>query len=222
MKTLDARTLPSTERHPQIFRTFDELGAGERFILINDHYPKPLLYQFLFERRGQFEWNVLRGGPGVFRVEIEKRAAPGARGVSGYLQTDHARLDAIVAKLEGQLEAGDLTDARPLFDELACGLERHMLAEENVLFPAFERVTGMMGGPVPVMHQEHAELRALLGRISDALAAGDADTAGDALDEAVQLLRQHNMKEEHIIYPRTDQALGEQAREALVDQMLTL
>lgn len=222
MKTLDARTIPSPRRHPRILETFDALPAGEHFVLLHDHYPKPLLYQFMAERRGQFEWNVLQSRPGVFRVEIEKRAAPGARGVAGYLQTDHVRLDAFIAELEGRLDVGDLTAARPLFDDLACGLERHMQVEEQVLFPAFERVTGMRGGPVPVMHQEHVQLRALLGGISDALAAADVDTAGGALDEAVELLRQHNTKEEHIIYPRTDQALDEGGREELIDQMLTL
>ncbi len=222
MKTLDVRTIPSPERHPLIFQTFDELPGGERFVLLNDHYPKPLLYQFMAERPGQFEWSVLQSGPGVFRVEIEKRAQPGARGVSGYLQNDHVRLDALVAELEGRLEVGQLTLARDLFDELACGLERHMQVEERVLFPAFERATGMMGGPVQVMNHEHAELRELLERISDGIDAKDAPAAHDALDEAVELLRQHNMKEEHIVYPRTDEALGERAREELVAQMLTL
>lgn len=222
MKTLDVRTIPSPQRHPLIFQTFDELPGGECFVLLNDHYPKPLLYQFMAERRGLFEWSVLQKGPGVYRVEIEKRAEPGPRGVSGYLQSDHVRLDAIVAELEGRLEADQPAPARALFDELACGLECHMQAEEKVLFPVFERITGMMGGPVVVMNHEHAELRGLMGRISDAIDAEDAAAARDALGEAIQLLRRHNMKEEHIVYPHTDQALGERAREELIDQMLTL
>lgn len=222
MKTLDARTLPPAQRHTDIFQAFDALPAGERFVLVHDHNPKPLLRQFLSERRGQFEWNVLEVSPGAIRVEIEKRIAPGTRGVLEFLRADHARLDAIICELQGRLDTGNLTAARARFDELACGLERHILVEEQLLFPAFERATGMVGGPVPVMHQEHALLRELLGRISDAISAGDAADARDLLDEALAFLEPHNMKEEQIIYPRTDQALGERESEALVEQMLTL
>lgn len=220
--TIDARTLPADQRHADIFRTFDELPAGGRFVLVHDHDPKPLLRQFLSERRGQFEWSILEARSGAFRIEIEKRAAAGGRSVAEYLGTDHVRLDSIVAELEGRLDTGNLPAARARFDEFSCGLERHIQVEEQLLFPAFERSTGMVGGPVPVMCQEHALLRELLGRISDAIDAGDAGEARDLVDEVKVFLEPHNMKEEQIIYPRTDQALGEREREALVEQMLTL
>lgn len=55
MKILDARSLPPAQRHSDIFQTFDELRAGERFVLRDDQDPKPVLKKFLAERRGQFE-----------------------------------------------------------------------------------------------------------------------------------------------------------------------
>lgn len=42
------------------------------------------------------------------------------------------------------------------------------------------------------------------------------------LEEALAFLTPHNMKEEQIIYPRTDQALGERKADELVEEMLTL
>lgn len=71
--TLDVRTLAPRDRHPQIFALFDRLKPGESFVLINDHDPKPLFYQFSAERRDQFSWNYLEAGPEVWRVEIAKR-----------------------------------------------------------------------------------------------------------------------------------------------------
>lgn len=45
---------------------------GEAFILVNDHGPKPLYYQFSAERAGTFAWRYLEEGPEVWRVEIGK------------------------------------------------------------------------------------------------------------------------------------------------------
>ena len=43
-----------------------------REVLVNDHDPKPLYYQFSFERAGTFTWRYLEEGPEVWRVEIGK------------------------------------------------------------------------------------------------------------------------------------------------------
>lgn len=67
---LDVRALTPRERHPRIFETFDRLRPGEAFILVNDHDPKPLYYQFAAERQGTFTWRYLETGPEVWRVEI--------------------------------------------------------------------------------------------------------------------------------------------------------
>jgi uncharacterized protein (DUF2249 family) len=72
MQTIDVRELIPRERHPLIFRTFDGLGSGESFLLVNDHDPKPLFYQFSAERQGSFSWEYLEQGPEVWRVQIGK------------------------------------------------------------------------------------------------------------------------------------------------------
>jgi uncharacterized protein (DUF2249 family) len=69
---LDVRATPPRERHPRIFETFEQLGPGETFTLVNDHDPKPLYYQFAAERQGAFTWRYLEEGPEVWRVEIGK------------------------------------------------------------------------------------------------------------------------------------------------------
>jgi uncharacterized protein (DUF2249 family) len=69
---LDILSLPPSRRHPLIFETFEALGAGESFILVNDHDPKPLFYQFQAERAGEFTWEYLLPGPTEWRVRIGK------------------------------------------------------------------------------------------------------------------------------------------------------
>lgn len=69
-KILDIRTISPMQRHPLIFEQFEALQPDETFILVNDHDPKPLYYQFQAERSNQFTWEYLEEGPRVWRVRI--------------------------------------------------------------------------------------------------------------------------------------------------------
>jgi uncharacterized protein (DUF2249 family) len=72
---LDVREVPPFKRHILIFETFEALKPGDAFVLVNDHDPKPLYYQFQAERQGQFSWNYLEQGPQVWRVRIGRAVA---------------------------------------------------------------------------------------------------------------------------------------------------
>ena len=74
MTELDIRPVTPREKHPTIFRTFDGLGVGDTLLLINDHDPKPLYYQFTFERPGKFEWEYVESGPATWKVHIKRTA----------------------------------------------------------------------------------------------------------------------------------------------------
>ena len=78
MQILDVRDVPPRVRHPKIFETFDALADGGAFVLVNDHDPKPLFYEFSFERPNAFDWEYLEQGPDVWRVAITKRVRAGA------------------------------------------------------------------------------------------------------------------------------------------------
>ncbi|OIQ92264.1 hypothetical protein GALL_257800 [mine drainage metagenome] len=68
--TVDVREIAPRERHPLIFGAFGQLAPGEALMLINDHDPKPLYYQFQAESNGKFTWDYLENGPDVWRVRI--------------------------------------------------------------------------------------------------------------------------------------------------------
>lgn len=70
---VDVRTIPPRERHPLIFETFEKLAPGEGFMLVNDHDPKPLYYQFEAEHAGSFSWQYQAEGPQEWRVLILKK-----------------------------------------------------------------------------------------------------------------------------------------------------
>jgi uncharacterized protein (DUF2249 family) len=78
--TLDVRPMPPARRHSTIFETFAQLDPGAAFVLVNDHDPKPLYYQFKVEHEGEFTWDYLEQGPEVWRVRIGKTDAARAAG----------------------------------------------------------------------------------------------------------------------------------------------
>ncbi|MEO9180835.1 MAG: DUF2249 domain-containing protein [Acidimicrobiales bacterium] len=71
-RELDVRHLAPTQRHETILASYLDLAPGAAYVLVNDHDPKPLRYQFEAEYTGQFTWDYLESGPEVWRVRIEK------------------------------------------------------------------------------------------------------------------------------------------------------
>lgn len=72
--TLDVRSEPPARRHELIFATDDALTSGETFVLVNDHDPKPLRYQFEAEHAGAYSWEYLEQRPQDWRVRIGRPA----------------------------------------------------------------------------------------------------------------------------------------------------
>jgi uncharacterized protein (DUF2249 family) len=67
---LDVRAEIPARRHELIFETYHGLAVGDAFVLVNDHDPKPLYYQFAAEQTGKFTWDALEEGPERWRVRI--------------------------------------------------------------------------------------------------------------------------------------------------------
>lgn len=87
--TIDVRPLIPRERHPLIFSTFDGLGVGEALLLVNDHDPKPLFYQFQAESKVEFTWDYLESGPEVWQVRIGKPVAQASAAPVGGCACSH-------------------------------------------------------------------------------------------------------------------------------------
>lgn len=221
---LDVREMVPKERHLKIFETFKNLRPGEYFILVNDHDPRPLLYQFQMEHDGEFDWWPLEQGPQAWRVAIAKRKeADPNRTVTEFFQTDHRRLDGIYNRFQEAYKEGRWEDAAGEFREFRLGLKRHIKAEEEILFPVFEEKTGMHeSGPTFVMRMEHKDIQELLDKILDSTEGKDRSTVSDASYNLSNILADHNMKEEHILYPESDEFMSETERIKVVKKAQTL
>lgn len=128
--------------------------------------------------------------------------------IADLMTHDHRACDHAFARAETLAAKGDWEAAAQALAEFAAALEAHFEAEEQQLFPRFEAVTGMTVGPTQVMRGEHADMRAVLAAMQDAMARRDAEDFGGEAETLIVLLQQHNMKEEGILYPMCDARLA--------------
>ncbi len=128
-----------------------------------------------------------------------------------FMRDDHRACDHKYAEAESALLAKEVETAKTAFNEFVQATLHHFNMEEKELFLAFEKRTGMMGGPTQMMRYEHQQLRSLIESMRIAL---DEDRISDffGIGESMMImLQQHNMKEEQMLYPMTDRALGTDA-----------
>ena len=74
-RVMDVRPIPCSVKHGLIIKQWLDLAVGEHFILLNDHDPVPLYYQFAAQWPNDFTWQHLVKGPEEFRVKITKLKA---------------------------------------------------------------------------------------------------------------------------------------------------
>lgn len=138
--------------------------------------------------------------------------------VKQYFEEDHDRLEALFTEFQG-LKRSDPAAAKQKFKSFIAGLTRHILWEEEILFPLFEERTGMKNsGPTEVMRQEHRIIKRHLEAIHDKVRVGDPESDGEET-ALLDVLKEHNMKEESILYPGIDDGLDADAVRGVKEAM---
>lgn len=128
--------------------------------------------------------------------------------ITRLLTDDHDHCDQLFATAENAVQARDWTHAEAAFAAFSQALARHFAAEEQTLFPAFEARSGMSGGPTFVMRSEHLQMRELVAQMAAAVERRDDASFLGVSETLLMLMRQHNLKEEQILYPMTDRVLA--------------
>lgn len=138
--------------------------------------------------------------------------------ISGFYEQDHDRLDELFKTFQN-LKRSDFGKAKEAFKEFKFGLQRHIVWEEDLLFPLWEEKTGRSeSGPTFVMRNEHRQIGQLLEAIHRKVADQNPDS--DQEEQALlNLLGSHNMKEERVLYPSIDQVTSGGERETVFRSM---
>ena len=137
--------------------------------------------------------------------------------IKDFLTQDHRNCDDIFAQMEEAVANGS-EEAIAKFEEFYDALTKHFKMEEEVMFKAFEKKTGMTQGPTAVMRMEHEQMRGLLTKMVEAVGAKDNNKFFGLSETLMILMQQHNMKEEQMLYVIAQQHLGSEA-ESIVEQM---
>lgn len=138
--------------------------------------------------------------------------------IASFFAKDHDRLDKLFSEWQAQ-KGSDFPAAKKAFREFLMGLRRHIDWEEKILFPVFDRNTGFSGqGPTAVMREEHREIKRVLENMHEFVRGGDIHT--DRLEAALSVvLKEHNMKEENVLYPALDSVTDDEEREKIFTEI---
>lgn len=141
--------------------------------------------------------------------------------ISAFYEQDHDRLDELFKTFQ-KFKRSDFAKAKEAFRDFKLGLQRHIVWEEDLLFPLWEDKTGISGGgPTYVMRAEHRQIGEQLEAIHQKVADQNPDS--DREEQALMdLLASHNMKEERVLYPSIDQVTSEEERETVFRNMTNI
>ena len=134
--------------------------------------------------------------------------------ITEFFEQDHDRLDELFKTFQ-QSKRSDFPKAKEAFTEFKFGLQRHIVWEEDLLFPIWEQKTGMSdSGPTPVMRNEHRQIGQQLEAIHQKVADQNPDS--DQEEQALlDLLGSHNRKEERALHPAIDKVTSAEERQAV-------
>ena len=113
----------------------------------------------------------------------------------------YSEFDQLERGLPGEMDISAVKSQGVL---LQAGIESHARLEENLLFTNLEEKIGPMG-PLAVMRSEHEEIERTLGLLAE---VEDHEQARRQLLHVVQVAREHFAKEEQVLFPLAEQALG--------------
>ncbi len=141
--------------------------------------------------------------------------------VTSFYAKDHDQLDTYFKNFQ-KLKKTKYPEAKENFKKFKFGLQRHIVWEEEILFPVFEQKSGMVdAGPTVVMRQEHREIGRALEDLHRKVQQNDPKS--DLEEQALLLiLGDHNMKEENILYPTIDQMITNEENAQIFNQMKNL
>lgn len=129
------------------------------------------------------------------------------------LSLDHERCDTLFAGIEAAIAANDAALALAAFTAFHHAMQHHFAMEDAILFPAFDLIDNGDLGLTHHMRLEHEQMRELIEQMQAALNGSNLHACAGLVAELSPLMQQHNLKEEEVLYPLLDRALGGKTEE---------
>ena len=135
--------------------------------------------------------------------------------ISEHMTAEHKHCDDFYLEAEKAASENDWNTTRQAYLKFCQSIEQHFEMEEKILFPEIEQAMGSDMGPTQVMRLEHEQMRSLMDSTLKALDTEDQDEFLGEAETLLVFMRQHNAKEEMMLYPMADQFLASQAEQVI-------
>ncbi|MCW5622032.1 MAG: hemerythrin domain-containing protein [Burkholderiales bacterium] len=129
--------------------------------------------------------------------------------IEAFLTQDHRRCDALLEQAQEAVLAQHWGMTATALERFADALTLHLACEEELLFPAMEERAGGSLAPARMMSTEHSVMHELMRSLREAVRDRDADEFDALMQTLTIMIRQHNLKEERVLYPMAMQLLGD-------------
>jgi regulator of cell morphogenesis and NO signaling len=212
---LDVTVLDPREKHPTIFRLFDQLQDGQTLTIKNDHDPKPLYYQLLNERGNIFEWEYTESGPIWWKVNITMRKDQAGQATVGEIAAKDLRKAQVFRKYGIDFCCGGKKTLKEVcsekgLDEVA--IARELQAQDNVrgsrAVAYADWSPDFLADYIVNTHHSYVrktlpELRAFGRKVAAVHGPNHPELIriSDLIQELSAELKDHLMKEEEILFP---------------------
>ncbi len=192
----------------ELGNAFKNLGGQDRLLVKGNRDFDTIMKAFQNSHWGQYDWLPIIVGADSWSGYLENKGS-GFTSLVQIMESHHKHCDTLYVTAENALNSGNEDEGKKLMAAFLWSMEMHFGREEQIIFPAFEEKTGMSGGgPTHVMRAEHEQIRGVLKEMKNSLDAGDYQEIYNQAETMLILIQQHNSKEESILYPMTDQHLG--------------
>jgi regulator of cell morphogenesis and NO signaling len=218
---------------------FERLVSSQTLeLLVHRPAMAPILLAELQSRYGPaFDWWPLEQRSDGLRIQISPREGL-PRTISDFLGSDHHRLSGYWEEFLQAIKACEMSNetlftaekghrlaASERLSHFIFGLRRHIRMEEDCFFPLFEARSGMPAGsgPTAVMRTEHREIEEILASMERLLDAHECATLIQAVEgrptHPSTLFRNHDSKEENMLYPLSDRLFSQSEKDQLCLRM---
>jgi hemerythrin-like domain-containing protein len=132
-----------------------------------------------------------------------------------WLVHEHSLYEGLLSQCQDAVEMEDWGTVSRVFNELVTHLKRHMMLEEEVLYPAYESTPHAPQGPTAALREEHAGIVRLIRDMVQIIKTRNSEHVLGGLAHLQFQMIKHHEKEEDIFLPMASHILNTSRDELL-------
>ena len=132
-----------------------------------------------------------------------------------WLVHEHSLYEDLLSQCRNAAEVEDWETVNSAIHELVTHLKRHMLLEEEVLYPAYESTPHAPQGPTTALREEHSGIVRLIHDMTRVIKTLDSEHVLECLAHLENQMIKHHEKEEDIFLPMASHILNTSRDELL-------